>query len=130
MLLFKSAFFVCRSHKTNLRLFDGTISNDYYISALTKTSSKDNLKIERQLRSDKMVCFDGEVDMDNIMNGDFSVMNRSDCALRFNEMFRWAWESWRMAVGPSIAQVYPNAFNVMNIGAEANGNCARYNFIE
>lgn len=114
--------------QTNLHLFDGNISNDYYINALDKVTYKDSARVEGKLRSGEMLCFDGEEDLDGIMNGDFSPMNRSDCALRFNEVFRWAWESWRMAVGPAIAKIYPNAIGVMNVGARANGNMLPFPF--
>lgn len=82
---------------------------------------KDDTKAETDLRSSEMMCLGGEEEFDRIMNGDFSAFNRSDCALRFNEVFHWAWESWRAAVGTKIGTIYAKAIDVMNIGAKANG---------
>lgn len=68
-----------------------------------------------------MMCIGGEEEFERIMSGDFHAFNRSDCALRFNEIFRWAWESWRAAVGTGIGTIYAKAKDVMNAGAKANG---------
>lgn len=79
------------------------------------------ISVEHSLRSNEMVCLGGEEEFDRIMNGDFGAFNRSDCALRYNEIFRWAWESWRAAVGNQIGRTYRNAIDLMNIGARENG---------
>lgn len=68
-----------------------------------------------------MMCFDSEPELDRIMSGDFSPFQRNDCLLRFNEVFRWAWESWRLAVGIEIGTLYPIAIEIMNIGARNGG---------
>lgn len=72
--------------------------------------------------SDSFKCFDGEPDLERIMQGDFSALNHGDCALKFNEIFRWAWESWRLAVGNEIGKIYPTLVQYMNYGAKRNGN--------
>lgn len=93
------------------------------MNGVTKIQPEDDKKVEQFLRSsDDMMCLGGEEEFDRIMSGDFSIFNRTDCALRFNEVFRWAWESWRTAVGTKIGQIYAKAIDVMNIGAKANGN--------
>lgn len=74
------------------------------------------------IRSQSMTCLDGESDLNRIMSGDFSALQRSDCAFRFTEVFRWAWESWRAAVGNRIAEIYPYAIQLMNSGARSNGD--------
>ncbi len=72
--------------------------------------------------SDSFKCFDGEPDLERIMQGDFSTLNNNgDCVLQFNVIFRWAWESWRLAVGNKIGTIYPTLVQYMNIGAEKNG---------
>lgn len=55
------------------------------------------------------------------MEGDFSPLHRSDCNIRPNEIFRWSWEGWRLAVGKQIGQIYPQVKNLMNEGARKNG---------
>lgn len=72
--------------------------------------------------SDSFKCFNGEPDLERIMQGDFSELDNGDCALKFNEIFRWAWESWRLAVGNKIGEIYPTLVQYMNFGAKKNGN--------
>lgn len=120
--------FIYRYHKTKLKLFDGYISDDYYLNIVNDANSSVNEKdnndqmVEQILRSGEMLCLGGEEDFDRIMRGDFCAFNRSDCAIRYNEIFRWAWESWHFAVGNEIAPIYSNAIDLMNIGAKQNGN--------
>lgn len=73
--------------------------------------------------SDAFKCFNGEPDLERIMQGDFSALNDGDCTPKFNEIFRWAWESWRLAVGNKIGEIYPTLVQYMNFGAKKNGNC-------
>lgn len=89
---------------------------------VSKITVQEDKKIEAELRSNGMMCFGGEEEFERIMSGDFTAFNRSDCALRFNEIFHWAWESWRAAVGTQIGRIYAKAIDLMNIGAKANGN--------
>lgn len=110
-----------RAHPTKLHFFDGNISKNYYVYGVSKITSQENDKVEGELRSDEMMCIGGEEEFERIMSGDFNAFNRSDCALRFNEIFRWAWESWRAAVGTKIGAIYTNAIKIMNAGAKANG---------
>lgn len=93
------------------------------MDALNSNSEETNEEviITNAIRSQSMICLDGELDMNRIMSGDFSALRRSDCAFRFNDVFRWAWESWRAAVGNRIGQNYPYAVQLMNIGARNNG---------
>lgn len=100
-----------------MRLYNGYISNEYYLDA----AKEDHRDVKRILRSGEMICLGGEEELDRIMKGHFDAFNRSDCALRYNEIFRWAWESWHSAVGNEIGQTYGNAIALMNAGAKANG---------
>lgn len=77
--------------------------------------------ISRAIRAGPMICFDGELDLDKLMKADFSPLERGDCSIRYNEIFRWAWESWRLAVGRKVGTIYPAAIKVMNQGAKHNG---------
>lgn len=104
-----------------MRLYDGHIPQNYYINGASKITKEDDRKVEAQLRAGDMVCYGGEEEFDRIMSGDFAALNRTDCALRFNEVFRWAWESWRAAVGTKIGAIYSKAVDMMNVGAKANG---------
>lgn len=88
---------------------------------VSKITAQEDRCVETELRSSEVMCIGGEEELDRIMSGDFNAFNRSDCALRFNEVFRWAWESWRAAVGTDIGSIYAKAINVMNAGAKANG---------
>jgi peptidyl-dipeptidase A len=67
-------------------------------------------------------CFDGEPDLQRIMTGDFSLLENGPINRITNkeEILRWAWEAWRLAVGPTIATVYPEAVEIMNIAAMDN----------
>lgn len=73
------------------------------------------------IRSSLLRCFDGENELEDIMCGDFAALNRSDCTLRYTEVLRWAWESWRAAVGRKVGDIYSHAISVMNIGAKNSG---------
>lgn len=106
---------------TKLRYHDSIIPPNYFVNGVTKATSQEEKNVEADLCSANVVCFGGEEDFELIMRGDFAAFNRSDCALRFNEIFRWAWESWRAAVGNVIGTIYTKAIDIMNIGARANG---------
>ncbi|XP_031620875.1 angiotensin-converting enzyme-like isoform X2 [Contarinia nasturtii] len=108
-------------HVTKLNLYDGSIQKNYYVNGVSKITQQQDRKVERELRVNNMICLGGEEEFDRIMSGDFIAFNRSDCALRFNEIFRWAWESWRTAVGNKIGTIYGKTIDLMNIGAKANG---------
>ena len=103
-----------------LNYFSGNVSDDYYIFGGSLRSGAEE-SIAKKILAGPMLCFDGEPDLERIMKGDFGILQRDDCALRFNEIFRWAWESWRMAVGTRIGDVYPTAVQLMNLGASNNG---------
>lgn len=89
-----------------------------------EVTSHQSKKIEADFCPKDAVCFGGEEELELIMRGDFTAFNRSDCAMRFNEVFRWAWESWRAAVGNDIGSIYAKAIDIMNLGAKANGKTA------
>lgn len=114
--------FISRSYATKLNLYDGIISRDYYVLGVSKITIQEDKKVEEALRSNDMMCLGGEEEFDRIMSGDFTAFNRSDCTLRFNEIFHWAWESWRAAVGTRIGTIYTKAIDLMNIGAKSNGD--------
>lgn len=69
-------------------------------------------------------CFSGEPDMDRLMAGDQTLLfdgSRPTCALDLFTVTRWAWESWRLAVGPAVWTPLRAAIGVMNEGARRNG---------
>jgi peptidyl-dipeptidase A len=70
----------------------------------------------------KKVCFDGEPDLQRIMTGDFSLLENGpiNSVKNKEEILRWTWEAWRLAVGPTIATVYPEAVAIMNAAALDN----------
>lgn len=55
-------------------------------------------------------------------HADFSAISHEveECKRRKNEIQFWIWESWRVAVGPKIKEIYPHLVNVMNVGARKN----------
>ena len=78
--------------------------------------------MDKRIRNNgEFICFNGEPDLERIMYGNFDSFDRNDCMLNSKEIFNWAWEAWRFAVGPPIASVYPEAIFLMNIGAINNG---------
>lgn len=91
------------------------------MDGVSKVTLQEDKKVEAELHSSDMICYGGEEEFERILSGDFTPFNRSDCALRFNEIFRWAWESWRIAVGTNIGSIYSKAIDIMNAGARANG---------
>lgn len=80
----------------------------------------DNDEINEEFGNEFM-CFNGEPDLERIMQGDFSLLSNGDCFLKFNDIFRWAWESWRLAVGNKIGDLYPTLVQYMNFGAKNSG---------
>lgn len=54
---------------------------------------------------------------------DFSEVSHdvNECMRRKNEIQFWIWESWRVAVGPRIKNLYPRLVNLMNWGAREGG---------
>lgn len=107
---------------SELSFFNGANVSDELDFKVTEPNDLSEEFIAKAIRSQSMICLDGESDLNRITSGDFSTLQRPDCAFRFNEVFRWAWESWRAAVGERIGQIYPYAIQVMNAGARANGN--------
>lgn len=101
---------------SELRFFNGSNHTS------EQTAKSPEQSIENAIRTGPMICFDGETDFNRIMGGDFSALKRPDCAFRFDEVFRWTWESWRAAVGNGIGQIYPYAVQLMNTGARNNGD--------
>lgn len=113
---FENVFYF-RKEKSKLRLYNGYTPDEYYLNA-AKENRRD---VEHTLRSGAMICLGGEDELDGIMKGNFDAFNRSDCALRYNEIFRWSWETWHLAIGNKIAQTYGKTIGLMNAGANANG---------
>lgn len=52
---------------------------------------------------------------------DFHLFGDVKCLLPKNLIYRWAWESVRLAIGPRIGTLYSDAVQIMNIGAQNNG---------
>lgn len=107
---------------SKLRFFNGGNISDEFNFDATNSNDLSEEFIANAIRSQSMICLDGETDLNRIMSGDFSALKRPDCAFRFDEVFRWAWESWRAAVGNSVGRIYPYAIQLMNTGARNNGD--------
>lgn len=114
-------------HPSELSFYNGGNISDKIDFDVTKSNDLSEEFIANAIRSQAMVCLDGETDLNRIMSGDFSALKRPDCAFRFNEVFRWAWESWRASVGNRIGQIYPYAIQLMNAGARSNGKKQVFN---
>ncbi|XP_055846747.1 angiotensin-converting enzyme-like [Episyrphus balteatus] len=106
-----------------LNYFDGNVTDDYYIFRGLKDLShfSQEFEIDEKIRESEKFCLDIERDLEKIMAGNFSALHRLDCALPQDVIVRWAWESWRLAVGPEIGNSYPSAVYLMNAGAQNNG---------
>lgn len=110
-----------------LRLIDGGVFGEYRGDNYEENPLKWYKNIEQLLRLDEMKCLGGEEELSNMLMGHFSVFGRSDCRPQATNLYRWGWESWRLAVGNEIAQIYPNAVDIMNIAAQNNGRrCAQW----
>lgn len=46
---------------------------------------------------------------------------QSDCKINESDILKWAWHSWRKAVGPPIKQTYGKLIQLMNNGARRVG---------
>lgn len=108
-------------YPSTLAYFSGNLSEEYYVFGPVFESTMALNEVERNIRNGPFICFDGEPELDKMMQGDFTPLQRADCSLRFNEVFRWAWESWRTAVGIKVGEIFPQAADVMNVGARNNG---------
>ncbi|KFB42468.1 AGAP007622-PA-like protein [Anopheles sinensis] len=71
--------------------------------------------------AEELTCFHGEPDLERIMTGE--GLNRV-CSGNLNHetILRWAWESWRMAVGPPMRQPYARLIDLMNMGCLRSAN--------
>uniref|UniRef100_A0A182RFM6 Angiotensin-converting enzyme n=1 Tax=Anopheles funestus TaxID=62324 RepID=A0A182RFM6_ANOFN len=69
----------------------------------------------------ELQCFSGEPDLERLM-----LLDGIDhvCSGRFPDetVLRWAWESWRMAVGPPMRQPYGRLIQLMNRGCMRGAN--------
>uniref|UniRef100_A0A182NHM3 Angiotensin-converting enzyme n=1 Tax=Anopheles dirus TaxID=7168 RepID=A0A182NHM3_9DIPT len=73
-------------------------------------------KIPRQLQ-----CFTGEPDLERLMLSD-GLQRVCAGHLPDETVLRWAWESWRMAVGPPMRQPYGRLVELMNSGCLRGAN--------
>ena len=48
--------------------------------------------------------------------------NGVGCKTSEDQILNWAWEAWRLAVGPPIREIYPKAVLFLNEGAKKNGS--------
>lgn len=105
-------------NKSPLNYFEGNLTDEYYV---IRPKLEDSQQVDANIRSGPMICFNGEPDLEKMMKSDFRNLARPDCALKFNWVFRWAWESWRIVVGNRIGKLYPTAVAIMNAGARGKG---------
>ncbi|KAL5290214.1 hypothetical protein ACFFRR_009883 [Megaselia abdita] len=86
-----------------------------YISSINESI------IDGKIRSSNLLCLDIENDLEKIMSGNFSALQRDDCALPANIIMQWSWESWRTTISMKFKNIYPMATDLMNDGARNNG---------
>lgn len=101
--------------------YPGNITSDEYYVFNTENKGIKQTDVIKELNKGPYLCFDGESDMEMLMGGNFASLRRNDCSLRVNEVTRWAWEAWRLAVGVKVGKIFPQAAELMNEGAKANG---------
>ncbi|XP_053686137.1 angiotensin-converting enzyme-like [Sabethes cyaneus] len=68
-------------------------------------------------------CLNGEPDMEQLMTRE-SLQNFkaiANCSSNDGSVLSWAWESWRLAVGPPMKKPYQQLITYMNIGARRAG---------
>lgn len=122
-MLSNPQFFSVLLRKSQLNFYNGNLSDEYYVTGEVPNSLDftERQLVELKIRSGQLICLNGEPDLEKIVKGDFRKLDRPDCALKFNQVFRWAWESWRMVVGNRIGSIYPDAMEIMNVGARDKG---------
>lgn len=112
-----------RPYRTNLVWYSGNYtSEEYFVFGPDGNGAIAELDLKTRLLKGPLLCLEGEPDLDNLMAGNFEPLRRNDCSLRVNEITRWAWEAWRLAVGVKVGQIFPKAVGLMNQGAKSNGN--------
>uniref|UniRef100_A0A182QPM5 Angiotensin-converting enzyme n=1 Tax=Anopheles farauti TaxID=69004 RepID=A0A182QPM5_9DIPT len=76
-------------------------------------------KVPQRLR-----CFTGEPDLERLMVSDGlqHVCGAGGPELPDETVLRWAWESWRMAVGPPMRKPYGRLIELMNSGCLRGAN--------
>ncbi|XP_062554750.1 angiotensin-converting enzyme-like isoform X2 [Armigeres subalbatus] len=68
------------------------------------------------------ICMHGEPEMEQIMAKETLFLNVSkNCSIGQNSLHSWAWQSWRLAVGPPSKQFYRQLMDHMNTGARRMG---------
>lgn len=111
-----------RGFRTKLVWYSGNKSTDeYFVFGRENNGSIKQSMIIAELQKGPFVCFEGETDLENLMAGNFKSLRRNDCSFRENEVIRWAWEAWRLAVGVKVGEIFPKAAGLMNEGARRNG---------
>ncbi|XP_058835010.1 angiotensin-converting enzyme-like isoform X2 [Topomyia yanbarensis] len=69
------------------------------------------------------ICLFGEPDMERIMTGEtmHQFKQAANCMASDEKILDWAWQSWRLAVGPPVKDSYRQLIDVMNVGARRSG---------
>ncbi|XP_058464729.1 angiotensin-converting enzyme-like [Malaya genurostris] len=69
------------------------------------------------------LCLFGEPDMERIMSRETIPLfkDKMNCMMNDQHILSWAWQSWRLAVGPPVKESYHSLIQVMNVGARRSG---------
>ncbi|XP_062713969.1 angiotensin-converting enzyme-like [Aedes albopictus] len=68
------------------------------------------------------ICLYGEPEMEQIMTETTSIFSAQiNCSINREILHSWAWQSWRLAVGPPMKESYGKLIGHMNIGAQRLG---------
>ncbi|XP_050074546.1 angiotensin-converting enzyme-like [Anopheles maculipalpis] len=100
--------------------YPGLSTGHLDLSFVAPVSQELTLSIPTKLPNE-LQCFSGEPDLERLM---LSEGMERVCAGRFPDesVLRWAWESWRMAVGPPMRQPYGRLIELMNSGCMRGAN--------
>ncbi|XP_055595947.1 angiotensin-converting enzyme-like [Uranotaenia lowii] len=68
-------------------------------------------------------CLYGEPDLEEVMKTGMiqQLTDAKTCSTNQEAILSWAWQSWRLAVGPPIKESYQMLMNLMNLGAQRAG---------
>lgn len=97
------------------------IYNDLRISKIFENLDIKIFEYEKQIHESEVLCFDIEMDLEKIMGGNLTILDRGVCQLPLDEMAHWCWESWHLAMSKKFKTLYPYAVHFLNIGARNNG---------
>ncbi|EAT34915.1 AAEL012873-PA [Aedes aegypti] len=85
-------------------------------------TSEEKTDLKKNEHARDRICLYGEPEMEQIMTETSSLIaGKSNCSIARESLHSWAWQSWRLAVGPPMKESYRKLIDRMNSGARRLG---------